>query len=83
MINSERIILYKTGHDRGRIHDYDNTMTPLQVENILDLGYTGVQNDFLTVKYVYCHLERKGKRKLNSNEEKRHNREFQTKGLRW
>jgi hypothetical protein len=37
-------------------------MTPLQVENILDLGYMGVQNDFPTVKYVYCHyLERKVK----------------------
>jgi len=63
MINSERIILYKTGHDRGRIHDYDNTMTPLQVENILDLGYTGVQNDFLTVKYVLP-FRKKRKKKI-------------------
>jgi hypothetical protein len=36
-------------------------ITPMQVENILDLGYMGVKNDFPTVKYVYYHLERKGK----------------------
>src|SRR5512133_2579660 len=77
MVNSEGTILHKTGHDRGRIHDYEifknkHPMTPLQVENILDLGYIGVQNDFPTVKYV---LQFKKKRKSElSNEEKRHNR---------
>ena len=44
--------------------------TPVQVENVLDLGYLGVQNDFPTVKYVYCHLERKG-RKVNSQMKER------------
>ncbi len=57
MVNSEGTILHKTGHDRGRIHDYEifknkHPITPLQVENILDLGYLGVKNDFPTVKYV-------------------------------
>jgi hypothetical protein len=55
MVNSEgTILLHKTGHDRGRIHDYEifknkHPTTPLQVENVLDLG---VQNDFPTVKSV-------------------------------
>ena len=58
MVNSEgTILLHKTRHDRGRIHDYEifknkHPTTPLQVENVLDLGYLGVQNDFPTVKSV-------------------------------
>ena len=41
----------------GRIHDYEifknkHPITPLQVENVFDLGYMGVQNDFPTVKSV-------------------------------
>ena len=51
MVNSEGLILHKTGHDRGRIHDYEifknkHPTTPLQVENVFDLGYIGVKNDF-------------------------------------
>ena len=58
MVNSEGLILHKTGHERGRIiHDYEifknkHPTTPLQVANLLDLGYMGVQNDFPTVKSV-------------------------------
>jgi hypothetical protein len=78
MVNSEGLILYKTGHDQGRIHDYEvfknkHPTTPLQVENILDLGYLGVKNDFhTTVKYVLP-FRKKMKSEL-SDEEKRHNR---------
>ena len=75
MVNGEGTILHKTGHDRGRIHDYEifknkHPITPLQVENVLDLGYMGVKNDFPTVKSV---LPFRKKSEL-SNEEKRHNR---------
>jgi DDE superfamily endonuclease/Helix-turn-helix of DDE superfamily endonuclease len=78
MVNSEGTILHKTGHDRGRIHDYEvfknkHPITPLQVENILDLGYLGVKNDFPTVKYVLPLFRKKRKSELSS-EEKRHNR---------
>ena len=57
MVNSEGVILHKTCHNRGRIHDYEifknkHPTTPLQVENILDLGYLGVKDYFPTVKYV-------------------------------
>ena len=60
MVNGEgTILLHKTGHDRGRImHDYEifknkhPPITPLQVENVFDLGYMGVKNDFPTVKSV-------------------------------
>ncbi len=77
MVNSEGVILHKTGHERGRIHDYEifknkHPTTPLQVENILDLGYLGVKDDFPTVKYVLP-FRKKRKSKL-SDEEKKYNR---------
>jgi hypothetical protein len=57
MVNSEGLILHKTDHRKGRKHDYDvyknnHPITPIQVENVFDLGYLGVQNDFPTVKSV-------------------------------
>ena len=78
MVNSEGLILHKTGHDRGRIHDYEifknkHPMIPLQVENVFDLGYMGVQNDFPTVKSVLPFRKNRKKSEL-SNEEKKHNR---------
>ena len=78
MVNSEGTILHKTGHDRGRIHDYEifknkHPTTPLQVENVLDLGYLGVQNDFPTVKSVLPFRKKRKKGEL-SDEEKKHNR---------
>jgi DDE superfamily endonuclease len=78
MVNSEGLILHKTGHDRGRIHDYEvfknkHPATPPQVENVLDLGYMGVKNDFPTVKSVLPLFRKKRKSEL-SDEEKRHNR---------
>jgi hypothetical protein len=78
MVNSEGTILHKTGHDRGRIHDYEifknkHPTTPLQVANLLDLGYLGVQNDFPTVKSVLTFRKKRKKGEL-SDEEKKHNR---------
>src|SRR5215831_2648314 len=77
MVNSEGLILHKTDHRKGRKHDYDvfknnHPITPTQVENVLDLGYMGVQNDFPTVKYVLP-IRKKRKSEL-SNEEKKYNR---------
>jgi hypothetical protein len=63
MVNSEGVILHKTGHDRGRIHDYEifkykHPTTPLQ----------GVKDDFPTVKYV---LPFKKKRKSELSDEEK------------
>ena len=48
MVNNEGLILlHKTGHKSGRKHDYDiiykrnHPITPVQVENVFDLGYFG------------------------------------------
>jgi DDE superfamily endonuclease/Helix-turn-helix of DDE superfamily endonuclease len=78
MVNGEGTILHKTGHDRGRIHDYEifknkHPITPLQVENVLDLGYIGVKNDFPTVKSVLPFRKKRKKSEL-SDEEKKYNR---------
>jgi hypothetical protein len=78
MVNSDGTILHKTGHERGRKHDYEifknnHPTTPLQVENVLDLGYMGVKNDFPTVKSVLPFRKSRKKSEL-SNEEKKYNR---------
>jgi hypothetical protein len=58
--------------NRGRIHDYEifknkHPTTPPQVENILDLGYMGVKNDFPTVKSVLP-FRKKRKSELSDEE---------------
>ena len=65
MVNSEGLILHKTGHRSGRKHDYDiykhnHSITPSQVENIVDLGYLGIEKDFPTVKSVLRVKKKKG-----------------------
>jgi hypothetical protein len=45
----------------------------MTVENVFDLGYMGVKNDFPTVKSVLPFRKKRNKSEL-SNEEKRHNR---------
>jgi hypothetical protein len=77
MVNTESLILHKTGCRSGRKHDYDvykhnHPITPLQVDNIVDLGYLGIQNDFPTVKSVLP--IRKKKNTLLSNEDIMYNK---------
>ena len=55
--NSQGLILHKTRHKGGRHHNHDvyknnRPVTPSQVENIVDLGYLGIQKDFPTVKSI-------------------------------
>jgi DDE superfamily endonuclease len=57
MVNGQGLILHKTRHKGGRYHDYhlykhNRPVTPSQVENIVDLGYLGIQKDFPNVKSV-------------------------------
>jgi hypothetical protein len=44
--------------------------TPLQVENVFDLGYMGVQDDFPTVKYVLPLFRKKRKSELSDGEKR-------------
>jgi len=78
MVNGEGLILHKTEHKKGRKHDYEifknkHPITPPQVENVFDLGYMGVKNDFPTVKSVLLFRKKRKKCEL-SNEEKKYNR---------
>ena len=48
---SQCLILHKTRHKGGRQHDYhlykhNRPVTPSQVENIVNLGYLGIEKDF-------------------------------------
>lgn len=77
MVNTESLILHKTGRRSGRKHDYDvykhnHPITPLQVDNIVDLGYLGIQKDFPTVKSVLP--IRKKKDTLLSNDDIKYNK---------
>jgi len=51
MVNSQGVIVHKTGYKKGRRHDYDiykenHPVTPKQVVNVFDLGYLGIEKDF-------------------------------------
>jgi hypothetical protein len=78
MVNTEGLILHKTGHSNGRKHDYDiykhnhPTITPSQVDNIVDLGYLGIEKDFPTVKSVLP-IKKKKNTSL-SNDDMRYNK---------
>lgn len=72
MVNTNGLIVHKTCHQRGRTHDYDvyknnRPVTPSQVENIVDLGYLGIQKEFPTVKSVLP-VKKKKNTSLSSNE---------------
>ena len=51
MVNNHGNIIHKTGHKKGRRHDYNiykknHPVTPKEVVNVFDLGYLGVEKDF-------------------------------------
>lgn len=57
MVNTEGLILHKTGCEGVRKNDYDiykhnHPITPSQVENIVDPGYLGIEKDLPTLKSV-------------------------------
>jgi hypothetical protein len=78
MVNTKGLILHKTQYKKGRKHDYDvyknnHPITPTQVENLLDLAYLGVENDYPTGRYNLPFKKKRGGPELSSKE-KRHNR---------
>jgi hypothetical protein len=74
MVNKKGEILHKSRHHKkGRQHDYtvykdEQPQTPSQVENVLDLGYSGCKKDFPTVKYS---LPVKKKRNIDLTEDEK------------
>ena len=51
MVNNKGVIIHKTGHRKGKRHDYDiykknHPVTPYHVVSVFDLGYLGVEKDY-------------------------------------
>jgi hypothetical protein len=76
MVNNHGIIIHKLGYKKGRRHDYDiykenHPGTPKKVVNVFDLGYLGVETDFLE---QLSSIPNRKKRNLElSQEEKEYN----------
>src|SRR5215203_2787415 len=76
MVNNQGVIVHKTVHKKGRIHDYhiykeDHPVTPKQVVNVFDLGYLGVWKDFPDLNSSLPNRKRRGQNL--SHEEKEYN----------
>lgn len=77
-VNKDGLIVHKTKHARGRRHDYDlfkdnHPKLPSKVRPYFDLGYYGVQNDFLEINPNIPIKRKKGQKELTP-EQKRFNR---------
>ena len=78
MVNNRGIIIHKTNQKRGYRHDYDiyknhHLVIPKQVVNVFDLGYFGIEKDFL--EQLLSALPYKKQSNLDlSTEEKEYNK---------
>ena len=76
MVNNRSFVIHKTRYKNGRRHDYDiykknHPITPEKVVNVFDLGYLGIENDFLE---QLSSIPNRKKRNLDlSQEEKEYN----------
>jgi hypothetical protein len=84
MVNNHGIIIHKLGYKKGRRHDYDiykenHPGTPKKVVNVFDLGYLGVETDFLE---QLSSIQNRKKRNLElSVEEKEFNKNHSRKRI--
>lgn len=79
-VNSDGFIVHKTDHVRGRKHDYalykeEHPIFPKEVNQIFDLGYKGIKNDFPGLNCTLPFKRAKGQKEL-PKEEKRFNRKL-------
>lgn len=66
LVNRKGLIIHKTGHDKGRKHDYDifkkkHPDIPKDVEVGGDSGYQGIKDDFPEMKSRIPRKKQKGK----------------------
>ena len=76
MVNNQGFIIHKSNYKKGRKHDYDiykenHPSTPKKVVNVFDLGYLGVETDFL--EQLSSIPNRKKRNQELSQEEKEYN----------
>ena len=74
MVNNRGFIIHKLDHKKGNRHDYDiykenHPVTPKQVVNVFDLGYLGIEKDFLE---QLSSIPKRKKRNLNLSAEERY-----------
>ncbi len=84
MVDNKGFIIRKTNYKKGHRHDYDiykknNPITPEKVVNVFDLGYLGVETDFL--EQLSSIPNRKKKNQELSQEEKKHNQNHSKKRI--
>ena len=73
MVNSQGLIIHKTGHKKGRRHDYhiyknNHPVTPNQVVNVFDLGYLGVGKDFPDQKSSLPNRKKRNQKEMSIDE---------------
>ncbi len=84
MVNNQGIIIHKLRYKKGRRHDYDiykenHPSNPKKVVNVFDLGYLGVETDFLEQLST---IPNRKKRNLElSQEEKEYNMDHSKKRI--
>ncbi len=84
MVNNQGYIIHKLRYKKGRRHDYDiykenHPITPKKVVNVFDLGYLGVETDFL--EQLSSIPNRKKRNQELSQEEKEYNRNHSKKRI--
>jgi hypothetical protein len=72
-VNNHGMIIHKTGHQKGRRHDYDvykknHPVISKAVVNVFDLGYLGVEKDF---PELLSSIPQRKKRNLDLSKEER------------
>ncbi len=84
MVNNRGFIIHKTRYKNGRRHNYDiykenHSSNPKKVVNVFDLGYLGVETDFLE---QLSSIPIRKKRNLElSQEEKEYNMDHSKKRI--
>ena len=84
-VNSQGVIVHKTGHKKGKRHDYDiykrnHPVTPKQVVSVFDLGYLGVGKDFPEQTSSLPNRKKRSQKDL-SHEEKEYNQNHSRKRI--
>ena len=79
MVNKKGLILHKTNHDKGTLHDYKifrktHPKIPKKVEVTADLGYVGIEKDFPDLKIRIPMKKQKGKPR--TKQDRRFNRKL-------
>ena len=85
MVNNRGYIIHKVAHKKGCRHDYDiykmnHAITPKEVVTVFDLGYLGVEKDFIEQISSVPYRKKRNQDQL-SQEEKESNQSHSIKRI--